>query len=112
MDEAQTLADRVAVMARGEIVAEGTPASIAGRDRMLARVRFRPPADAPALPAWGHQVLPDGSHLLRSDDPTKAANEVTGWALAHGFSFEEFEVTQPSLEDVYLNLTDGDEEEP
>jgi ABC-2 type transport system ATP-binding protein len=112
MDEAQALADRVAVLARGEIVASGTPATIAGRDRMLARIRYRPPRDAPPLPAWGQEALPDGSFLVRAEDPTKMANEVTGWALERGFSFEEFEVTQPSLEDVYLDLTGGEEGQP
>lgn len=108
MDEAQALADRVAVMTRGAIVAEGTPATIAGRDRMLARIRYRLPVDAPAMPEWGQEALADGSFLLRAHDPTKMANEVTGWALERGFSFEEFEVTLPSLEDVFLDLTGGD----
>jgi ABC-2 type transport system ATP-binding protein len=112
MDEAQSLADRAAVMARGEIVAEGSPATIAGRDRMLARIRYRAPADAPPPPAWGQEILPDGSSLVRTDDPTKMAHEVAGWALEHGFSFEEFEVTQPSLEDVFLELTGGEAGEP
>ena len=53
MDEAQYLADRVAVMANGAIVAEGTPESIAGRDRMRTTVRFRPPAGAPTPPVLG-----------------------------------------------------------
>jgi ABC-2 type transport system ATP-binding protein len=109
MDEAQELADRVAVIAKGAIVAEGTPDTIAGRDRMLARIRYRPPADAPALPEWGQERLSDGSYVLRAEDPTKLAHEVAGWALARGFSFEVFEVTRPSLEDVYLDLTGAEE---
>ncbi len=112
MDEAQALADRVAVMARGRIVAEGPPTTIAGRDRMLSRIRYRPPEGAPPLPAWGQEPLSDGSFLLRAEDPTKMAHEVTGWALERGFSFEEFEVTQPSLEDVYLDLTGDEGQEP
>jgi ABC-2 type transport system ATP-binding protein len=112
MDEAQTLADRVAVIAKGEIVAEGSPATIAGRDRMLARIRYRAPAGAPAVPEWGQEALPDGSFLLRAEDPTTMAHEVAGWALERGFSFEVFEVTQPSLEDVYLDLTESEEGEP
>lgn len=109
MDEAQYLADRVAVIAKGRIVAEGPPDTIAGRDRMLARIRFRAPAGVPALPAWGQEPQADGSSLLRAEDPTKMAHEVAGWALERGFSFELFEVTQPSLEDVYLDLTGGEE---
>jgi ABC-2 type transport system ATP-binding protein len=108
MDEAQYLAHRVAVIANGAIVAEGTPDTIAGRERMLARIRFRSPEGAPVLPEWGQIVEPDGSYSLRADDATKVAHEVTGWALERGFSFDVFEVTLPSLEDVYLELT-GDQ---
>jgi len=110
MDEAQYLANRVAVIAKGEIVAEGPPATIAGRDRMKARISFRPPQAAPALPDWGQSVGADGAFEVRSDDPTRTAHEITGWALDHGFSFESLEIGVPSLEDVYLDLT-GDEEE-
>ncbi|HEX6845096.1 MAG TPA: ABC transporter ATP-binding protein [Actinomycetota bacterium] len=111
MDEAQVLAHRVAVIAKGEIVAAGTPDTIAGRDRMLTRIRYRAPAGTPALPAWGQEELADGSFLLRAEDATKMAHEVAGWALERGFSFELFEVTQPTLEDVYLDLTGGEEPE-
>jgi len=108
MDEAQYLANRVAVIAKGEIVAEGTPSSLAGRDRMKTRVSFRLPSGAPASPEWGQMLGPDG-FTLQTDDPTRTANEVTGWALEHGFSFDSFEVSQPTLEDVYLELTGGEE---
>ncbi len=109
MDEAQYLADRVAVIAKGEIVAEGPPSTLAGRDRMKARVRFRVPAGAPSPPDWGQEMLPDGALELRTDDPTTTAHLVTGWAIEHGISFEELEVAPPSLEDVYLELTGGEE---
>jgi ABC-2 type transport system ATP-binding protein len=109
MDEAQILAHRVAVIAKGEIVAEGPPDTIAGRDRMLTRIRYRVPPDTATLPAWGQESQPDGSFLLRAEDATKMAHEITGWALDHGVRFELFEVTQPTLEDVYLDLTGGEE---
>jgi ABC-2 type transport system ATP-binding protein len=108
MDEAQYLAHRVAVIANGEIVAEGPPDTLAGRDRMLARVRFRPPAGAPEPPDWGQARRPDGSFELLAEDATNAAHDVTSWAIAHGLSFEVFEVAPPSLEDVYLELTGGE----
>jgi len=108
MDEAQVLAHRVAVIARGEIVAQGTPDTIAGRDRMLARVRYRPPEGVPPLPEWGQVAEPDGSFTLRTQDATKTAHEVTGWALERGFTFDVLEVSVPSLEDVYLELTGDD----
>ena len=109
MDEAQYLANRVAVIAKGEIVAEGTPGTIAGRDRMRSRIRFRLPAGAPEPPSWGQTPAAEGSFELSVDDVTRSSNEVTGWALSKGISFELFEVSQPSLEDVYIELTGGEE---
>jgi ABC-2 type transport system ATP-binding protein len=109
MDEAQYLADRVAVITKGSIVAEGPPDSLAGRDQMRTRVRFRAPAGAPAPPDWGQEALPDGSLLIRTHDVTGSTHEVTGWAVDHGFGLELLEVTQPSLEDVYLELTGAEE---
>jgi ABC-2 type transport system ATP-binding protein len=109
MDEAQYLADRVAVIAAGSIVAEGTPATLGGRDRMRTRIRFHVPAGRPAPPvSSGATVLADGSVEIRTENPTKVAHELTSWALQHDFVFDPLEVTQPSLEDVYLELTGGE----
>jgi ABC-2 type transport system ATP-binding protein len=110
MDEAQYLANRVAVIAKGEIVAEGPPDTLAGRDHMRARIRFRTPSGSPAAPDWGQTMSGDGSFEVRADDPTRTVNEITGWALSNGFSFETLDVERPSLEDVYLELTGGEEE--
>jgi ABC-2 type transport system ATP-binding protein len=98
MDEAQYLADRVIVIANGLIVAEGPPASLAGRDQMRTRIRFRLPETGP---------LGDGSLEIDVDatDTTKAVHDLTGWALDRGVVLESLEITQPSLEDVYLQLT-------
>ncbi|HLB39280.1 MAG TPA: ABC transporter ATP-binding protein [Actinomycetota bacterium] len=109
MDEAQYLADRVAVIAKGRIVAEGSPDSLAGRDRMRTSVRFRPPAGSPEPPAWGHHTREDGTYVLEADDATRAVHDVTTWAIDKGLRLEVLEVSQPTLEDVYLELT-GDEE--
>jgi ABC-2 type transport system ATP-binding protein len=109
MDEAQYLANRVAVIAAGSIVAEGTPATLGGRDRMRTRIRFHVPQGRPApsvLPEAA--VLADGSFEIRTENPTKVVHELTSWALQHDFVFDPLEVTQPSLEDVYLELTGGE----
>jgi ABC-2 type transport system ATP-binding protein len=111
MDEAQYLAQRVAVIAKGEIVAEGTPETIAGRNRMLARIRFRPPDGAPEPPSLGQERGGEGVWELRVEDPTKPLHELTGWALDHGVTLETLEVSRPSLEDVYLEITGGEEGE-
>ena len=110
MDEAQYLASRAAVIRRGEIVAEGSPGTLGGRDRMQTRVRFRvPDGQAPPPDLMGATTLVDGTLELRTDDTTKTVHDLTAWALGRGFSFDGLEVTQPSLEDVYLELTGGEE---
>jgi ABC-2 type transport system ATP-binding protein len=109
MDEAQILAHRVAVIARGEIVALGTPETIAGRNQMKARIRFRTvPADV-ELPALGQTVGSDGAWEIRADDPTDPLHRLTGWSIERGVALEALEVSRPSLEDVYLEITGGEE---
>ena len=107
MDEAQFLADRVAVIARGEIVAEGPPSTPAGRDRMQARIMFRLAEDA-GVPALGERRLDDGAWVIIADDPTQPLHRLTGWALEHGVELDGLAVARPSLEDVYLEITGGD----
>jgi len=113
MDEAQYLADTVAVIAQGTIVALGPPATIGGRDVGKTRVRFRPPAGAalPELPGVGglHAVDTDGDGFLEFDaeQPTQALHVLTGWAIEKGVDLHGLEVQRPSLEDVYLALTGG-----
>jgi ABC-2 type transport system ATP-binding protein len=109
MDEAQYLADRVAIIARGEIVVEGPPDTLAGRHAMQARIRFRLPAGVGGLPDLGQVAQGDGSFVVRVDDPVRALHELTGWALDTGVRFETLDVTRPSLEDVYLEITGGEE---
>jgi ABC-2 type transport system ATP-binding protein len=110
MDEAQYLARRVAVIAKGLIVAEGTPGTLAGRDRMQTRVGFRlADGKLPAIDLTDTTALPDGSREIRTDDPTKVVHDLTAWALECGLRYDVLEVTQPSLEDVYIELTGGEE---
>ena len=109
MDEAQYLAQRVAVIRGGEIVAEGPPDSLGGRTAMKTRIGFRLPAGTTDTPGLGETPLPDGSFEISTDDATRTTHELTGWALEGGLSFESLEVTRPSLEDVYLELTGGEE---
>jgi ABC-2 type transport system ATP-binding protein len=108
MDEAQFLADRLAVLARGEIVAEGTPSTIAGRDQMMARIQFRVDGDGADLPSLGQVRDEHGIWTIRAEDPTRPLHELTGWAIEHGVTFPALEVTRPSLEDVYLEITGGE----
>ncbi len=110
MDEAEHLADRIAVIAAGRIVAAGTPQSLGGRDRMPAAIGFTLPAglDAGDLPArLGPLAEPgaDGRVLLHSQRPLLHLQALAGWALARGFDLPDLDVHRPTLEDVYLGLT-------
>ena len=109
MDEAQYLAGRAAVIRKGEIVAEGTPGTLGGRDHMQTRVRFKVPDGKPVPPEARATPMADGSFELRTDNPTHVVHDLTASALDLGFVFDVLEVTQPSLEDVYIELTGGEE---
>jgi len=107
MDEAQMLADRVAVIARGEIVAEGPPDALGGRDVAGTKISFVLPSGSPSPPppiAGNFQVL---GQTWRSE--TEAAlpllHELTGWAVSNDVELRSLQVSQPTLEDVYLALT-------
>ena len=108
MDEAQFLADRVAVIARGRIVAEGAPATLGRRDEDRVRIQFRVPPGVASPPgvAWAPDA--DGAVDVRVDDPVRFLHEVTGWAIEAGIGLVGLEVTRPSLEEVYLRLTDSE----
>jgi len=108
MDEAQYLAKRVAVIAKGVIVAEGPPATIGGRDTAQTVIRFRV-EDGEGLPSLGQVPLGDGTLELRTEHPTKVLHELTAWALDRGADLEALEVYRPTLEDIYLELTGGEE---
>jgi ABC-2 type transport system ATP-binding protein len=105
MDEAQYLANRVAVIAGGRIVAEGPPATLGDRDHAPARIRYRVP-DA-AVPPAGLTGKPDADGFVQvaSMDVVADLHRLTSWALADRIALDGLEVTRPSLEDVYLLLT-------
>jgi ABC-2 type transport system ATP-binding protein len=109
MDEAQYLANRVAVISKGEIVAEGPPGTLAGRGPAATTIRFHLPADAGDLPDWGQTARSGETLEVRTEDPTRLLHEMTGWALDRGLRFDSLEARRPSLEDVYLELTRGEE---
>ena len=109
MDEAQHLADRVAVMSAGKIIAVGRPDELGGRDLRPAEIRFGLPVglslgELPEVPAV-ERSLDGDTVLLLSTEPVRAAHEITGWALERGIELERFSVSQPTLEDIYLELT-------
>jgi ABC-2 type transport system ATP-binding protein len=106
MDEAQALADRLAIVARGQVVASGTPAAIGGRDTAAARIRFALPAGVAAgdLPVPCEEAG-ERSAVTRTEDPARTLHLLTGWLLERGLPLDGLAVDRPTLEDVYLELT-------
>jgi ABC-2 type transport system ATP-binding protein len=110
MDEAQQLADRVAVMADGRIVAEGTPDTIGARSAAEATITFRVPDGTGDFPAPFDRAIRDGDDVrLTTGEPTESLHVITGWALQRGVELDSLEVSRPSLEDVYLDLVGGED---
>jgi ABC-2 type transport system ATP-binding protein len=109
LDEAQRLAGRILIIAGGQIVAEGSPEEIGGREKAPGEIHFVLPPGAAmpslrALPRDAHVVI-EGDHVrISTHDLVKAANAVTGWALRAGLDLPGFSVERPSLEDTYLSI--------
>ena len=109
MDEAQTLADRVAILSTGRIVATGSPESLGDRGVRQTEIRFRLPdglgvADLPG--GLGAEPRVDaGMVTMTVADPVPALRELTTWAGRRGVGLPGLTVGAPSLEDVYLELT-------
>jgi ABC-2 type transport system ATP-binding protein len=115
MDEAQFLADRVAVMSAGQIIASGRPEELGGRDLRPAEIRFRLPdrlslGDVPEVP--GERSLDGDTVLLVTREPVLATQRITTWAIEQGVELGRFSVNQPTLEDIYLELTGSSPERP
>jgi len=104
MDEAQFLADRVAVIAAGTIVAEGPPQTLADRDKTAVRIRYDLPPGVAPPPGLGERVS-GGTVEFTPDDFTQGLYRLSGWAVAQDIRLDGLEVIRPSLEDVYLGLT-------
>ena len=93
LDEAEQLADRVAVLREGRIIREGTPSELTGGSSET-EVRYRQD---------GHEVV------IHTTEPTRLLQELTAAALAEGREVEGLQVRRPTLEDVYLSLTAPEE---
>jgi len=109
MDEAQQLADRLAVIVRGEIVAEGTPHDLMERDH-LSTIQFDQTPAATSLIAGvlGEVALGDGLVTVRTSEPTRALAMIAGRAAEIGAELDGLTVTRATLEDVYLELAGGE----
>jgi ABC-2 type transport system ATP-binding protein len=108
MDEAQVLATRAAILVRGRIAATGSPDDLARGAGLGTEIRFRLPAGVAAgdLPANANARAENGLVTMRTTEPVRTLHELTGWALERGLDLAGLDVGQPSLEDVYLELTE------
>ena len=109
MEAAERLADRIAIIAAGKIIAEGTPRTLGGRDTSEARITFTLPpeaaaADLPATLAERAEAHSDGRVQMISAGVADDLHVLSGWALDRGIDLDDLEVRRPTLEDVYLAL--------
>jgi ABC-2 type transport system ATP-binding protein len=110
MEEAEHLADRLSVIAEGEIVAEGNPGTIGDRAQKLSAIRFSlpPTTSASELPPSVLSVLvtSDGKIEAKTDHPLAVVGALAAWADERGIDLPDLEVSRPTLEDIYLELTE------
>ncbi len=108
MDEVEALADQVAVLFGEQIVANGTPSSIGGRDLGAVTIRFRLP-DGVSMDQLPVGVTPvqtaEGLVEIHTEDELRVLHDLTGWALEDGHTLQGLSVLRVSLEDIYLGLT-------
>jgi len=104
MDEARALADRLAIIVEGRIIAEGTAAELIGAVSHATTISFS--LDDGVVPPGELRLRPSGSGWeLETDEPTAVLHRLTGWAIGAGVALRHLEVSRRSLEDVYLQLT-------
>jgi ABC-2 type transport system ATP-binding protein len=112
MEEAEHLADRIAVLAAGRIVAEGTAATLGGRDGEASIISFTLPpgvtaADLPPSVAACTTSTGGGQVEAETTSPLPLLGALAGWAQARTVDLPDLQVHRPTLEDIYLQLTRG-----
>jgi ABC-2 type transport system ATP-binding protein len=112
MDEAEALADRIAVIKAGVIVAEGTPATLGGRDRAAYQITFTLPEGVqidqlPVANGSARELDQSGRVLIESERIMPTLKALSGWAIKRSYDISDLLVRRPALEDVYIGLTEG-----
>ena len=111
MDEAEHLADRVAIIVQGEIVAEGVPRDLMHRSgSTIIRFKTRPGASVPPEDLGAECAGDDGRYTITTGAPTGILHRLTGWALEWEIDLEELAVSAPTLEDVFIELVGATEQ--
>ena len=111
MDEAEALADSIAVLKAGEIVAEGTPSTLGGRDRAPYQITFTLPlgvaiGELPTEAGSPSALDESGKLTIGSEHVMPTLRALSGWAIEHRYHIPDLLVRRPALEDVYLGLTE------
>jgi ABC-2 type transport system ATP-binding protein len=111
MDEAEALADRIAVLSAGRIVAEGTPSTLGGRDQAAYQIGFTLPdgvavdqLPVPAASVRRHDEV--DRVLIETGDVMATLHALSGWAVDRTIDVADLQVHRPTLEDIYLTLTE------
>jgi ABC-2 type transport system ATP-binding protein len=112
MDEAEALADRIAVLSAGVIVAEGTPTTLGGRDRAAYQITFTLPqgveiTELPVGPRSARALDQSERVLIETEHVMSTLQALSGWAIEHRHEIPDLLVRRPALEDVYLGLTEA-----
>ena len=112
MDEAEHLADRVAIIVQGKIVAEGAPSELSYEGKSTS-IRFRLGRSSAPLPeGLGAEAADDeGRYVIATDAPTAILHRLTGWAVEQGIELEELSVSRPSLEDLFVEIVGSSAQE-
>jgi ABC-2 type transport system ATP-binding protein len=112
MDEAQDLADDVAIILAGKIVARGSPSELASRASGYT-IRAAIPPDAPPLPEDLSGFLVSGSRDIEvvTEEPEKVLHRLSGWALDNDVRLVDLRAGGATLEDIYLQLTAEERQE-
>jgi ABC-2 type transport system ATP-binding protein len=105
MDEVERLADEVAMLADGEVVAQGTPSALVAEHGGESRLEVRTEAAAGPLADSGFQVEASAGRLTLHDVDAAEIDDAVDALAAAGIEYESFTWTEPTLEDVYLELT-------
>jgi ABC-2 type transport system ATP-binding protein len=112
LDEAEALADRIAIIKAGVIVAEGTPEALGGRDRAAYQITFTLPEPAapeqlPSVSGRTRVLDRAGRVLIESEQVMPTLRALSEWAIDQGHDISDLAVRRPALEDVYLDLTEA-----
>ena len=105
MDEAEHLADRVAIVVHGRIVAQGAPGELA-KGEHAAVIRFNVTSGSPPLPEGITPSTGSGGLIeIETDEPTQTLHALTSWAVSNRIELQGLTVSRASLEETYLRLT-------